>query len=151
MERPHWTDGAVTEMRLARIKVVDDAAVRIGALGRLRRLRRSRSVSMQSLVLLHGERLRMQVAWIAGHLRERRRHSQETEIAPAVRARGNGRFMSFSPLLEPEDEPLLPLEAWRNLQKRKGAGLAEATFWSSILVLSAFASRRLDRLVLLMS
>jgi hypothetical protein len=41
---------------------------------------------MQSLVLLHVERLSVQVAWIASHLREGWRQSHETEIAPAERA-----------------------------------------------------------------
>ena len=58
--------------------------------------------------------------------------------------------MAFSPLLEPEDEPLPTSEAWAQRGERKGVMLAERLrpVRSSILILSALASRRLDRLVL---
>ena len=69
----HWADGDVLVVRRARVKVMEEAAARIDGLGR------PRGIPMQSLVLLHIKRPSVQVAWIAGHLRERRRESQETE------------------------------------------------------------------------
>ena len=52
-------------------------------------------------------------------------------------------------MLEPEDKPLTTLEACAQRGERKGAMLAERLrpVRSSILILSALASRRLDRLV----
>ena len=99
MEGEKRADGDVTEMRLARIKVVDHvAARRLGGLGR------PGCVSTQPLVLLHIQRLSVLVAWIAGHLRESRSHKQQAENGARCRARKYGRFMLSSPMLEPEDE-----------------------------------------------
>jgi len=66
MEREKRADGDVTEMRLARIKVVDHVAARrrLGGLGRPGR------VSIQTVVL-HIQGLSVQIAWVARHLRER--------------------------------------------------------------------------------
>ena len=75
MEGEKRTDGDVTEVRLARIKIMDQVATR----GRLGGLGRPGCVSTQTLILLHVERLSVQVAWVARHLRERRRPKQETE------------------------------------------------------------------------
>jgi hypothetical protein len=70
------TDGDVTEVRLAGVEVVDQVAAgrrRLGGLGR------PGCVSTQPVVLLHIQRLRVLIPWIARHLRERRRDRQETE------------------------------------------------------------------------
>ena len=66
MEREKRADGDVTEMRLARIKVVDHVAARrrLGGFGRPGR------VSIQTVVL-HIQGLSVQIAWVARHLRER--------------------------------------------------------------------------------
>ena len=75
MEREKRADCDVTEMRLARIKVVDHVAARrrLGGLGR------PGCVSTQTVVLLHVQRLSVLVAWIACHLREGWRDGQEAE------------------------------------------------------------------------
>ena len=75
MEGEKRADGDVTEMRLARIKVVDHVAARrrLGGLGH------PGCVSFQTVVLLHIQGLSVLVAWIARHLRESRSHKQEAE------------------------------------------------------------------------
>ena len=75
MEGEKRADGDVTEMRRARIKVVDHVAARrrLGGLGR------PGCVSIQTVVLLHIQRLGVLVAGIARHLGESRRHKQEAE------------------------------------------------------------------------
>jgi len=75
MDGEKRADGDVTEMRRARIKVVDHVAARrrLGGLGR------PGCVSIQTVVLLHIQRLSVQIAWVARHLGERWRHRQEAE------------------------------------------------------------------------
>lgn len=88
MEREKRADGDVTEVPLARIKVVDHAAAR----RRLGGLRRPGCVSMQALVLLHIQRLSVQVAWVARHLRGRWRHGQEAEKRAGRQREGRWAF-----------------------------------------------------------
>ena len=75
MERKKRAHGDVTEMRLARIKVVDHVAARrrLGGLWRLG------CVSIQTVVLLHIQGLSVQITWVARHLREGWRHRQKAE------------------------------------------------------------------------
>ena len=74
MEGEKRADGDVTEMRRARIKVVDHvAARRLGGVGR------PGCVSIQTVVLLHIQGLSVQITWVARHLREGWRHRQKAE------------------------------------------------------------------------
>jgi hypothetical protein len=75
MEGKKRADGNVTEMRLTRIKVVDQVA----AGRRLDGLGRPGCVSIQTVVLLHIQGLSVQIAWVARDLSERWRHRQDAE------------------------------------------------------------------------